>query len=408
MTEDKKTNEMFVDSKARIVAGGPKTVFVVFGRNYLAKEAMMNYLIDLGVDARELTTTPYSKGTPNVEELLDDAFREARGIVVLMTPDDESRLRDCWADSYDQSCRLDEFMYQPRMNVLFEIGLAWGRDHKKNTILVEVNKPIRGKVLRLPSDISSNDLNVRMYDARTVEKGLLDIRSRLEDVILKCKLKELDDGQMSEYRTRFIHAIEERIKPTDIEGLDGGHWVARTVSGVRQGVDYSRVYLGGPFRMLRVAISSDSPYWRGGIKLQESNPSETVPALVSEKTLLFHLGGWKGKYAVSGYYDSSWDDLKNKKKRPFVDTLLESVKKTPIHIELAVHKQGAKNLLFCKVIEENRSWQPKPQVVIPNKLDLLSNVYLVAWGDSEIVDGKAVLRDYEVEFSDLEYDLLTE
>jgi hypothetical protein len=218
----------------------------------------------------------------------------------------------------------------------------------------------------------------------------------------------LTADQQKTFETDFLRAIEEVKEPAGIAGLDKDHWIARTVSGVPQGVDARRVNLGGPFRRLTVAVASESPYWRGGIKLEEPNSPETVPALVHEKSLLFHLGRRDDKYGVTGYYDSSWADLRSGKKKPFVNEGLETVAKTPIHIELAVHEKNGKNLLFCKVLDENHAWQPRPPVEIPDKKNLLSNVYLVAWGDSETVNGEEVLRDYKVEFNDLEYDLLDE
>lgn len=393
------------ESKARLVAGGAKTVFVVIGRNYLAKEATMNFLSDLGVDPVELTTIPYGEGSPSIENLLDDAFRVAKGVVVLLTADDDAHLRECWADAMDETHRLDEPMFQPRMNVLFEIGLAWGKDNKANTILVEIAKPIRGKPLRLPSDISR--LTVRMYDARSVEKGLSEIRKRLEEEVLRCELRHIEEGKMRRHKTSFLHAINERIEATGIEGLDTNRWIARTVSGVPQGVDYKRVNLGGPFRSLNIAVTSKSPYWRAGIKLEEPDSAFSLPNLVHGKSLLFHVGEKDNKFAVTGYYDPKPEDLRDRTNRHetiFVNDYLKNVAGTPLRIGMTVKRKGGKNLLTCSVLEEGKSWQPEPPVEIPENTDLLSNVYLVAWGDSETVGGNLVLRDFEVEFSDLKFE----
>lgn len=402
---ENETTAMQLQSKARIVAGGTNTVFLVTGRNQSATDAMMRYLTSLGVDAKVLQSIPYGEGSPNIETLLEKAFDIASGVIVLMTPDDESHLRDAWADAYDKSKGLHRPMFQPRMNVIFEIGLAWGKGHKRNTILVEMNKPIEGKVLRMPTDISENRFRVIMYDARSVKSGLLEIRQRLEDEILKCQLNVIDDNEQNSYADDFLRAIQETRQPVGIAGLDQTRWTARTVSGVRQGVDFRRVELGGPFRTLRVAIDSRSTYWRGGIRLEETGSPCTVPELIGEKSLLFHVGKQDNWYGVTGYYDSSWTDLRTMKKTHFVNEVLGQVQATPVHIELAVNESGGKNVLFCKVLEEDGSWQPRPPVEIPDKLGLLANVYLVAWGDSEIVDGEEVLRDYEVVFTDLEYEL---
>lgn len=396
-----------MESKARIVAGSDKTVFVIYGRNLKAKDAMMNYLEALGVAPKELSTVPFDKGSPTIEDLLESAFKIAKGVIVLLTPDDRSHLRGDWANPRDRSKNFHKPMYQPRMNVVFEIGVAWGKGKQDNTILVEMNEPIEGEELRMPSDVSPNRLAVAMYDSGSIAAGLPDLKKRLETV-LGCSLDEIDEEQRSSFEEAFLRAITEVKEPVGIAGLDKDRWVARTVSGVSQGVDFRRVNLGSPFGKLTVAVTSKSPYWRAGIKLEESDSPTTVPALVHEKGLLFHLFTHDNSYWVRGYYDLTMEDLRTKKKKLFVDHRLAKVDVTPIHIELAVRERGGENLLFCKVVEEDDEWQPVPPVRIPDKLDLLSNVYLVAWGDSETTDGEEVLRDYEVEFSDLKYELWKE
>jgi predicted nucleotide-binding protein len=111
-------------------------VFVVHGRNEAIRDSMFSFLGALGLkpiewdQAVELT----GKGSPYVGEVLDAAFREGQAVVVLMTPDDMAYLRNEYAsedDDADQQARG-----QARPNVLFEAGMAMGRN-EDHTILVE-------------------------------------------------------------------------------------------------------------------------------------------------------------------------------------------------------------------------------------------------------------------------------
>jgi hypothetical protein len=68
--------------------------------------------------------------------VLDVAFSEAAAVVVLLTGDDEAKLRDHLILPDDQD--YERFLTsQPRQNVLLEAGLAFGR-HPERTVLVQV------------------------------------------------------------------------------------------------------------------------------------------------------------------------------------------------------------------------------------------------------------------------------
>jgi predicted nucleotide-binding protein len=89
------------------------------------------------------------KGSPYVGEILDEIFARAQAVVVLLTPDEEVRLRrDLCADD-------DEFERetgsQPRANVLIEAGMALGRSEDR-TILVQVG------CFRVPSDLGGRHI----------------------------------------------------------------------------------------------------------------------------------------------------------------------------------------------------------------------------------------------------------
>jgi hypothetical protein len=74
--------------------------------------------------------------SPYVGEILDAAFSKAVAVVVLFSPDDEAKLRsEFLKPSDDQHER--SLTGQPRPNVLFEAGMAFGSKPDK-TVLVQV------------------------------------------------------------------------------------------------------------------------------------------------------------------------------------------------------------------------------------------------------------------------------
>jgi predicted nucleotide-binding protein len=120
----------------------PTKVFVVHGRNHAARDAMLTFLQALGLmpiewdDAVRAT----GEGTPHIGRILEVAFERAQAVVVLLTGDDEARLLPRYQTATDAPYEKD-LTPQPRPNVLFEAGMAFGYNPKR-TILVQLG-PIR-------------------------------------------------------------------------------------------------------------------------------------------------------------------------------------------------------------------------------------------------------------------------
>jgi predicted nucleotide-binding protein len=114
------------------------SVFVVHGRNEAMRRAFFGFLRAIGLQpiewrkAIELTSKP----NPYVGEILDAAFREAVAVIVLLTPDDEAKLKDEFLRSNDQDYEK-KLTGQARANVLFEAGMAMGRN-PSSVVLVQV------------------------------------------------------------------------------------------------------------------------------------------------------------------------------------------------------------------------------------------------------------------------------
>ena len=73
----------------------PRKVFVVHGRNGSVRRSVFSFLRAIGLDPIEWSEAVKmtGKAAPYVGEILDMALASARAIVVVMTPDDEARLR---------------------------------------------------------------------------------------------------------------------------------------------------------------------------------------------------------------------------------------------------------------------------------------------------------------------------
>lgn len=113
------------------------SVFVVHGRDKKARTELFAFLRALGLQPIEWNQAIKLTGQPSpyVGTILETAFREAVAVVVLFTPDDEARLRKRFRGSRDEA--EAKLKGQARPNVLFEAGLAFGRN-QDNTILVEM------------------------------------------------------------------------------------------------------------------------------------------------------------------------------------------------------------------------------------------------------------------------------
>ncbi|MGI9084878.1 MAG: TIR domain-containing protein [Aeromicrobium sp.] len=153
----------------------PRNVFVIHGRNAKANEAVFAFLraLDLNPIEWSVARSMTKKGSPYIGEILDAAFTNAQAIVVLQTPDDVAYLHESLTYPDDPETQAQ---MQPRANVLFEAGMALGRDEDR-VIIVELGKvkvfsDIHGRhAVRLDNDIKNRqELANRLRDAGCLVK----------------------------------------------------------------------------------------------------------------------------------------------------------------------------------------------------------------------------------------------
>lgn len=124
------------------------SVFVVHGRDTKARKELSEFLRSLHVDVMEWNKAMAltKKASPYIGEVIDAAFDRVQAIVVMLTPDDQAKLKDAFIGKHEEPFEK-KLMGQPRQNVLLEAGMALAK-YKPTTILVQIGK------IRPMSDIS--------------------------------------------------------------------------------------------------------------------------------------------------------------------------------------------------------------------------------------------------------------
>jgi len=149
----------------------PRKVFVVHGRNVELKRELFTFLREINLSPIEWEEAVNATGSsPFVGEVLETGFKMAKAVIVLMTGDDEAKLRDEYLSDNDPP-EESELTPQPRQNVMFEAGMAMGT-HPNETILIEVGN------LRNVSDLSGRH-TIRLNNSAEKRQALI---KRLEAI----------------------------------------------------------------------------------------------------------------------------------------------------------------------------------------------------------------------------------
>ncbi len=116
----------------------PREIAVVHGRDSEVTNTVFEFLRSLDLHPREweelLSKT--SNATPYTGDLIEKLFEDVQAVVVIFTPDDETRLHPDLQGTNEPDYET-RFMCQARPNVLFEAGRAFGL-YPNRTVLVEV------------------------------------------------------------------------------------------------------------------------------------------------------------------------------------------------------------------------------------------------------------------------------
>jgi predicted nucleotide-binding protein len=115
------------------------SIFVVHGRDAKLNEDMFGFLRAIGLNPKEWSQAiNEAKGAnPNIGKVINNAMRQAQGVLVMFSPDEDAKLKSKFCGTKDRKKGLDKLDGQARPNVLFEAGLALGA-HPDKTLLVQV------------------------------------------------------------------------------------------------------------------------------------------------------------------------------------------------------------------------------------------------------------------------------
>lgn len=183
-----------------------KKVFVVHGRNLSVRDSIFQFLRSINLNpiewdqARALT----QKANPYIGEILDAAYSYAQAILVLLTPEDHACLDKAFINDDDQEYEK-KLTPQPRPNVIFEAGMAIGRDANR-TVIVQLG------IIRPISDIAGK--HILKLDNSTQKRQELAIR--LQDSGCNVNLSGTDWHTIGNFIVPNLGAINE-IKNDEIE-----------------------------------------------------------------------------------------------------------------------------------------------------------------------------------------------
>jgi predicted nucleotide-binding protein len=162
------------ESAAELMADRKRNVFVVYGRDRQARDAVFRLLrfLDLRPLEWEKLVHASGEGSPFLGKVVADAPSLAQAAVVILTPDDEVRLHPELRNDPENSFELRRAL-QPRPNVLMELGMALAI-YPQNTIIVEFGG------MRPFADIAGRNV-IRFDSGSSPHIGLKTIAGRLEN-----------------------------------------------------------------------------------------------------------------------------------------------------------------------------------------------------------------------------------
>ncbi|MFT3773027.1 MAG: nucleotide-binding protein [Minicystis sp.] len=113
----------------------PKKVFIIHGRNMDARKEMGIFLRALGLTPLFFEEVRMRLGgSPTIGEVVLEGMKQAWGVIALFTPDEYTELRPDHRREGESGDAVQR--WQSRPNVLFEAGMAIGRDPERKRVLL--------------------------------------------------------------------------------------------------------------------------------------------------------------------------------------------------------------------------------------------------------------------------------
>ena len=209
--QDDKNTRAATETAAELMAERARNVFVVYGRDRQARDAVFRLLHFLGLRPLEWEKLVHAtaEASPFLGKVVADAPSLAQAAVVILTPDDEVRLHPELRNDPEDDFELRR-MLQPRPNVLVELGMALAV-YPQNTIILEFGR------MRPFADISGR--TVIRFDAGTAPHiALKSIAGRLENA--GCLVDDRGTDWLNEAP---FTALRSHTRGSAADSVDGRH-----------------------------------------------------------------------------------------------------------------------------------------------------------------------------------------
>ena len=157
-----------------------KCVFLIHGRDLNARDQMVIFIESLGLTYLDFDTVSSQLGpAPFIGDIVLSGISKADVVVALFTPDELSVFYAPDSDSQG------EWRWQPRPNVIFEAGIAFGLAHAHTSGAIRSEFPGEKTILvTFGSDVKMfSDLAGIHYVRMDAPEGKETLRKKLEAVV---------------------------------------------------------------------------------------------------------------------------------------------------------------------------------------------------------------------------------
>lgn len=114
------------------VSSRQSNVFVIHGRNLRARDEMGTFLRACGLKPINFADLRAAMGgTPTIDRIVEEGMARAQGVVAMFTADEYAALRPDFRTAREQPGSEIVERWQARPNVIFEAGMAFGRDRNR-------------------------------------------------------------------------------------------------------------------------------------------------------------------------------------------------------------------------------------------------------------------------------------
>jgi hypothetical protein len=225
-------------------------VFVVYGRNTRAYREMRKFLQAIGAKEWTFEEASHVAANPFVTNIVVNAIADATAVIVLFTPDELATLYATAPHLISNTDVVEDFRWQPRPNVIFEAGIAFG-SRRDRTVIVTVGKDVAGF-----SDIAGVHV-VRLSN----RQGKASLRERLLKILGNLPQDLCNDWQDPDISGDFDSCAPRRWRLYDeLQELEMALRARSVVAKVKKGKKKWEAF--SLFEVLSEVLKTSAANWR--------------------------------------------------------------------------------------------------------------------------------------------------